>query len=42
VPAARLFRREMSRRLGAEPTRHLVVRNFPAAFILTWTRQATR
>lgn len=37
----RLFRREMSRRLGPA-RRQLVMKNFPSAFILTWTRPADR
>jgi phosphatidylethanolamine/phosphatidyl-N-methylethanolamine N-methyltransferase len=42
VPSARMFRRDMSLRMGGPPTRRLVVRNFPSAFILTWTRTAVR
>ncbi|HXT69283.1 MAG TPA: methyltransferase domain-containing protein [Vicinamibacterales bacterium] len=37
----RLFRREMSRRLG-HGQRQLVMKNFPISFILTWTRPADR
>lgn len=36
----RVFRREMSARMGGLPERHLVLKNFPIAFILTWTRPA--
>jgi phospholipid N-methyltransferase len=34
----RSFRREMSVRMGAQPERRLVLKNFPLSFILTWTR----
>ena len=34
----RVFRREMSARMGGPPDRRLVLKNFPLAFILTWTR----
>jgi phospholipid N-methyltransferase len=37
-PAA-AFRAEMTRRMGGPPARHLVWRNLPPAFILTWTRR---
>jgi len=36
----RLFRREMSRRMGGAPHRRLVLPNVPPAFILTWQRPA--
>ena len=36
-PAA-IFREEMTRRMGGPPQKHLVSRNVPPAFILTWTR----
>jgi phospholipid N-methyltransferase len=36
----RVFRREMNRRMGGLTARHLVMRNFPAAFVLIWTRPA--
>jgi phosphatidylethanolamine/phosphatidyl-N-methylethanolamine N-methyltransferase len=36
----RLFRREMSARMGGPPHRRLVLANFPTAFILTWQRPA--
>jgi phospholipid N-methyltransferase len=36
----RVFRREMSARMRAQPERRLVLKNFPIAFILTWTRPA--
>ena len=38
----RTFRQEMSRRMGAPPHRRLVLKNFPLAFILSWTRPARR
>jgi len=34
----RTFRRQMSERMGGQPMRRLVVKNFPLAFILRWTR----
>jgi phospholipid N-methyltransferase len=38
MPAAVAFRRDMSARMHARPHRHLVMRNFPPAFVLTWTK----
>ena len=40
VPSAAAFRREMSRRLGGQPSAQLVVRNVPPALVLTWRRRA--
>ena len=40
VPSATAFRREMSRRLGCQPSAQLVVRNVPPALVLTWHRRA--
>jgi len=40
VPSAAAFRREMSRRLGCQPSAQLVVRNVPPALVLTWHRRA--
>ena len=40
MPPGRTFRREMSERMGGPPERQLVLRNFPFAFTLTWTRPA--
>jgi phospholipid N-methyltransferase len=40
APHASRFRAEMTRRMGGAPVRHLVVRNLPPAFILTWTRRS--
>jgi phosphatidylethanolamine/phosphatidyl-N-methylethanolamine N-methyltransferase len=34
----RTFRRQMSERMGSPPSRRLVIKNFPLAFILSWTR----
>jgi phosphatidylethanolamine/phosphatidyl-N-methylethanolamine N-methyltransferase len=34
----RIFRREITRRMGGLTARHLVIRNFPPAFVLIWTR----
>jgi hypothetical protein len=28
----------MSRRMGASPVTRLITRNFPPAFVMTWTR----
>lgn len=33
---ARAFRRALTERLGTEPTRRVVWRNFPPAFVFTW------
>lgn len=38
LPPAVVFRRNMSARMGSEPQIKSVVRNFPPAFVLTWTR----
>ena len=38
MTAAASFRRELSARLGSGPHSHLVVRNVPPAFVLTWRR----
>jgi phosphatidylethanolamine/phosphatidyl-N-methylethanolamine N-methyltransferase len=40
VPSAAAFRRELSQRLGGEPSAQLVVRNVPPALVLTWHRRA--
>jgi len=42
LPPAVAFRREISHRLGNGPHRRLVIRNFPPAFVLTWTRSLSR
>jgi phospholipid N-methyltransferase len=39
MTAAASFRRELSARLGSGPHSHLVVRNVPPAFVLTWRRR---
>ena len=36
-PAA-MFRQELNERLGAEPSRTLIARNIPPAYVLRWTR----
>lgn len=36
----RLFRRDMSARMGGPPDRRLVLANIPPAFVLTWRRPA--
>jgi phospholipid N-methyltransferase len=41
MSAAAAFRRELSARLGSEPHSHLVLRNVPPAFVLTWRRLRT-
>jgi phospholipid N-methyltransferase len=38
LKAGRTFRQQMSERMGGPPVRRLVVKNFPLAFILNWTR----
>lgn len=38
MAAAVAFRQDLSRRLGGEPTRRLVMRNIPPAWVLTWTK----
>jgi phosphatidylethanolamine/phosphatidyl-N-methylethanolamine N-methyltransferase len=40
MPPGRTFRREMTERMHAAPRRQLVLKNFPFAFTLTWTRPA--
>jgi phospholipid N-methyltransferase len=39
LPPAVAFRRELHSRFGTAPSRHLVVRNIPPAFVLRWTRR---
>jgi phospholipid N-methyltransferase len=39
MSAAAAFRLELSARLGSEPRSHLVLRNVPPAFVLTWIRR---
>jgi phosphatidylethanolamine/phosphatidyl-N-methylethanolamine N-methyltransferase len=38
LPPAVAFRRDITARLGCAPTKQLVVRNIPPAFVLTWRR----
>jgi phospholipid N-methyltransferase len=38
MSAAVSFRRDIGRRLGSEPTRRLVMRNIPPAWVLTWVK----
>ena len=38
MPAAVAFRRKMSERMRQQPSRRLVIRNVPPAWILTWRR----
>jgi len=40
MPPGRFFRKEMSLRMRGPAVRTLVLRNFPVAFVLTWTRPA--
>ena len=37
----RLFRKRMSERMGAPPERRAVLKNFPAAYVLTWTKRSS-
>ncbi len=39
APAGVTFRRDMSRRMGSEPEKTLVMLNVPPAFVLTWRRR---
>jgi phosphatidylethanolamine/phosphatidyl-N-methylethanolamine N-methyltransferase len=39
--SARLFRSQMNERMGDPPHRHLVWKNFPPAYVLTWTRRTS-
>lgn len=39
LPPAIAFRRAMTQRMGAPPTRELVLRNLPPAFVLRWRKQ---
>jgi phosphatidylethanolamine/phosphatidyl-N-methylethanolamine N-methyltransferase len=39
LATAKRFRRDMSHRMGAAPATRLITRNFPPAFVMTWTRQ---
>jgi phosphatidylethanolamine/phosphatidyl-N-methylethanolamine N-methyltransferase len=41
MPAGRLFRERMSERMGGRPERRRVLKNFPPAYILTWTRRTS-
>lgn len=38
MSAAIAFRQDLSRRLGGEPARRLVMRNIPPAWVLTWIK----
>jgi phospholipid N-methyltransferase len=38
LATSKRFRRDMSRRMGASPVTRLITRNFPPAFVMTWTR----
>jgi phosphatidylethanolamine/phosphatidyl-N-methylethanolamine N-methyltransferase len=40
MPPAAAFRRELSARLGCQPSSRMVFRNVPPAFVLSWRRQA--
>ena len=39
LPPAVAFRQDLNQRLGGEPSRRLVVKNIPPAYVLRWTRQ---
>jgi hypothetical protein len=41
MSAAVAFRQDLSRRLGGEPARQLVMRNMPPAWVLRWTKNHT-
>jgi phospholipid N-methyltransferase len=41
LKSARLFRSQMDERMGGPPHRHLVWKNFPPAYVLTWTRRTS-
>ena len=41
MPPGRLFRKQMSERIGGPVDRRLVMRNFPPAYVLTWTRRTS-
>ena len=41
MPPGRLFRKQMSERMGGPVDRRLVMRNFPPAYVLTWTRRTS-
>ena len=38
MATSKLFRRELSLRMGSQPERRVVFKNFPFSIILTWTR----
>jgi phospholipid N-methyltransferase len=40
LPSAVAFRQRMNALMGGPPHRYLVVRNFPPALVLTWTKNA--
>jgi phospholipid N-methyltransferase len=40
LPPAIAFRQDLSARFGGAPSRRLVLRNIPPAFVLRWTRQS--
>jgi phosphatidylethanolamine/phosphatidyl-N-methylethanolamine N-methyltransferase len=40
LPTARSFRNQMNEHMGGAPKRHAVMRNFPPAYVLTWTRRS--
>jgi len=41
LPSAASFRRRMSAHMGSKPRMKLVLRNFPAALVITWQKQAS-
>lgn len=41
MTSGRAFRRQMTERMGGPPERHPVLKNFPPAYVLTWTRRTS-
>jgi phosphatidylethanolamine/phosphatidyl-N-methylethanolamine N-methyltransferase len=41
LPPAVAFRRDINTRMGSPPTRSLVLRNIPPAYVLTWRKRTT-
>jgi phospholipid N-methyltransferase len=40
MPSAVAFRRDMNARMGSRPSRRVVMRNVPPAYVLNWTKPA--
>ena len=41
LPSAVAFRRSMSEKMGGEPRVHLVLKNIPPAFVMTWKKRGS-